>query len=250
LKVNRRFGGKCCLQLQGRGMSQARNHRESRWQPWRWRQHVPPKRRLTINGLHGVISQKIELFISLMWEPQILHMADSVEFVRKQRQVIKAGFPCSTGWGPNLCAKRSSLFLGIVVIGSRTVPASSVRTDALRLRPFERISQTLPVPSDWLTRLFDNPVVCVSRLGSTNRKPSTTHSFSTATQAPPEKLSHPMIFVSFRSLSFHIRVNNWSQHFFACLTSMRTRSSCSLVRTHDHQDSNPKFHISNKRNRV
>jgi hypothetical protein len=29
--------------------------------PSRWRRHVPPKRRLTINGLHGVISRKIEL---------------------------------------------------------------------------------------------------------------------------------------------------------------------------------------------
>jgi hypothetical protein len=30
---------------------------------WRWRRHVPPKRWLTFNGLHGVISQKIELLI-------------------------------------------------------------------------------------------------------------------------------------------------------------------------------------------
>jgi hypothetical protein len=29
--------------------------------PWRWRRHVPPKRRLTFNGLHGVISQQTEL---------------------------------------------------------------------------------------------------------------------------------------------------------------------------------------------
>jgi hypothetical protein len=31
-------------------------------QPWRWRRHVPPKRRLTFNGLHGVLSQKIQSF--------------------------------------------------------------------------------------------------------------------------------------------------------------------------------------------
>jgi hypothetical protein len=31
--------------------------------PWRWRRHIPPKRRLTSNGLHSVISQKTELFI-------------------------------------------------------------------------------------------------------------------------------------------------------------------------------------------
>jgi hypothetical protein len=29
---------------------------------WRWRRQVPPKRQLTFNGLHGVISQKIVLF--------------------------------------------------------------------------------------------------------------------------------------------------------------------------------------------
>jgi hypothetical protein len=30
----------------------------------RWRRHVPPKRRLTLNGLHGVISQKMIFFIT------------------------------------------------------------------------------------------------------------------------------------------------------------------------------------------
>jgi hypothetical protein len=34
-------------------------------QPWRWRRHVPPKRRLTFSRLHSVISQKIELFVSI-----------------------------------------------------------------------------------------------------------------------------------------------------------------------------------------
>jgi hypothetical protein len=29
--------------------------------PWRWRQYVPPKRRLRLNGLHGVISQNMSL---------------------------------------------------------------------------------------------------------------------------------------------------------------------------------------------
>jgi hypothetical protein len=32
--------------------------------PWIWRRYVPPKRRLKLNGLHGVISQKIILFIT------------------------------------------------------------------------------------------------------------------------------------------------------------------------------------------
>jgi hypothetical protein len=46
-------------------------HMLSRWflarlilRPRRWRRYVPPKRRLTFNGLHGVISQKIVLFSS------------------------------------------------------------------------------------------------------------------------------------------------------------------------------------------
>jgi hypothetical protein len=58
-------------------LSQARNHHEGvskessfsclflAWlilRPWRWRRHVPPKHRFTFNGLHGVISQKTELF--------------------------------------------------------------------------------------------------------------------------------------------------------------------------------------------
>jgi hypothetical protein len=32
--------------------------------PWRWRRYVPPKRRVQLNVLHGVISQKMILFIT------------------------------------------------------------------------------------------------------------------------------------------------------------------------------------------
>jgi hypothetical protein len=32
--------------------------------PWRWRRYVPPKRRLQLNGLHGVTSQMMILFIT------------------------------------------------------------------------------------------------------------------------------------------------------------------------------------------
>jgi hypothetical protein len=53
LSIYRRFGGTYRLHLQGRKISLAR-----------WRRHIPPKRRFTLNGLHGVISQKIELFIT------------------------------------------------------------------------------------------------------------------------------------------------------------------------------------------
>jgi hypothetical protein len=33
--------------------------------PWRWKRYVPPKRGLIFNGLHGVISKKIVLFIAV-----------------------------------------------------------------------------------------------------------------------------------------------------------------------------------------
>jgi hypothetical protein len=79
-KVKRRFGGKYRLHHQGRKISLARNQRESssshllsRWflarlilRPWRWRRYVPPKLRLTLNGLYGVISQKMVLFFIVL----------------------------------------------------------------------------------------------------------------------------------------------------------------------------------------
>jgi hypothetical protein len=57
LSVNWRFGGTYNLNLQGR-----RNKFSKK--PASKRRYVPPKRRLTLNGLHGVISQKIILFIT------------------------------------------------------------------------------------------------------------------------------------------------------------------------------------------
>jgi hypothetical protein len=57
LKVNRHFGGTYC-------------HFLSLWflawlifRPWRWRRHIPRKRRLTFNGQNGVISLNLVLFI-------------------------------------------------------------------------------------------------------------------------------------------------------------------------------------------
>jgi hypothetical protein len=64
------------IHLQGRRISRPRYqsqssafHLLSSWylawlilRPWRWRRYVPPKRRFTFNGLHGVISQKLVLF--------------------------------------------------------------------------------------------------------------------------------------------------------------------------------------------
>jgi hypothetical protein len=42
-----------------------------RW-PWRWRRHVPLKRRLTFSGLHSIISQKVELFKQKMIHLEII----------------------------------------------------------------------------------------------------------------------------------------------------------------------------------
>jgi hypothetical protein len=74
LKVNRSFGGTWRLHLRGRIINQARNQRKTgskqtflAWlifRPRRWRRHFPPERALTFNGLCGVISQKIEMFIT------------------------------------------------------------------------------------------------------------------------------------------------------------------------------------------
>jgi hypothetical protein len=63
LKVNRRFVGTCRKQISG-------CHLISRFLsqlillPWRWRRHIPPKLRLTFTVLHGIISQRIEHFIT------------------------------------------------------------------------------------------------------------------------------------------------------------------------------------------
>jgi hypothetical protein len=67
LKVGRRFRGARRLCLHVRRISRARNQLEKQvisliLRPWRWRRHAPPKRRLTFNGVHDVISQTTELF--------------------------------------------------------------------------------------------------------------------------------------------------------------------------------------------
>jgi hypothetical protein len=78
LKVNRRFGLIYRLHPKRR-KNRSRYQHEGKWQMpachilprlyfsrlirhWRWRRYVPPKRWLTSNGLHGVISQKIKRF--------------------------------------------------------------------------------------------------------------------------------------------------------------------------------------------
>jgi hypothetical protein len=88
------FGGAYRLHLQGRKISWVRNQLGSLWKvekkrrltfccachllsywylawlillPWRWRRYILPKRRLTVSWLHGVISQKIALFITYVY---------------------------------------------------------------------------------------------------------------------------------------------------------------------------------------
>jgi hypothetical protein len=73
MKLNRRFGGTYCLHLQGGRIIQARNGIKQAVRrdllvsslvypsTLKKRQYSPPKRRLTFTGLHGGISQKIEL---------------------------------------------------------------------------------------------------------------------------------------------------------------------------------------------
>jgi hypothetical protein len=80
LKVNRRFG---------------------------WRRHAPRKRRLIFNGLHGVITQKIELFIStavrssnptnstkyfyrFRTNDTILHVFSTISFFRRVHVLTKS----------------------------------------------------------------------------------------------------------------------------------------------------------------
>jgi hypothetical protein len=76
-KVNRRFGGTCLLHLHCARRNQRRNLQERNklllpapcgflalliFRPLRLRRHVPPKRRLSFNGLHGVMSKKLKRF--------------------------------------------------------------------------------------------------------------------------------------------------------------------------------------------
>jgi hypothetical protein len=72
LKVNWSFGGTWRLNLQGRKNKASSAYRLLSCRllvllilrPWRRMRPVLPKRRLTVNGLHGVTAQKIELFIT------------------------------------------------------------------------------------------------------------------------------------------------------------------------------------------
>jgi hypothetical protein len=70
-KVNRRFGG-TSLPFAGQKKKPSKYcHLFSHggflglfFRPWRWRRCTPSKRRFTFNGLHGIVSHKIVLFIN------------------------------------------------------------------------------------------------------------------------------------------------------------------------------------------
>jgi hypothetical protein len=63
LKVNRRFGGTYYLHLQVEKWAEQDTRVKAGGKKRIKRRYVPRKRRLTFNGLHGVLSQKILLFI-------------------------------------------------------------------------------------------------------------------------------------------------------------------------------------------
>jgi hypothetical protein len=69
LKVNQRSGKTSRLYLQGWIVTHAKNQNEAEgskqsWNLCIWSRHLPLKRSLTSNAIHGVISQKAELFIT------------------------------------------------------------------------------------------------------------------------------------------------------------------------------------------
>jgi hypothetical protein len=65
--MNRRFRGTCRLHLQGRRNNANEKkcktdaNRQTTLLPWRWRRHVPPKRRFILNP-HGATSQNTAFF--------------------------------------------------------------------------------------------------------------------------------------------------------------------------------------------
>jgi hypothetical protein len=61
--------------------------------PWKWRRHVPTKRRLTFSGPHGVIYQKTELFLTQSCLSKIVGMQD----LRNSRQGLRR-FLSSVMW--------------------------------------------------------------------------------------------------------------------------------------------------------
>jgi hypothetical protein len=106
LSVNRRFGRKYRLHLQGRKNKFNKKPACKQvlnvfFRPWIWRRYFPLKRRLTPNGLHCVISQKMVLFITTGVETSNPKYQDFVIMLLKNqlnRLVGKGTCLCSEGW--------------------------------------------------------------------------------------------------------------------------------------------------------
>jgi hypothetical protein len=67
---------------------------------WRWRRHVPPKRWLTFNGLHGVISQKIDSSRLRLTNPETCGIHHYLLLVRvcNNAQSISSVYPAVKLW--------------------------------------------------------------------------------------------------------------------------------------------------------
>jgi hypothetical protein len=82
--------------------------------PWRWRRYVPPKRRLTLNGLHGVIFQKKALFIVTAvrtsnptltkYDLNVTQSKQPLHSDRLRQKLYPTGLPCTT-WDRNLLSR-------------------------------------------------------------------------------------------------------------------------------------------------
>jgi hypothetical protein len=115
LKVNRRFGRTCSHQLQDWRISPARTSQArllpaSYWflfRPWRWRRHVPPKSQLNFNGLYGVVTHNIELFLVLSSACISSFLGFPKEF-SKSSSHLKLGLPTFLLFSSSI----SQIFLG------------------------------------------------------------------------------------------------------------------------------------------
>jgi hypothetical protein len=61
--------------------------------PWKWRRYVPRRRRLTLNGLHGLISQKMMLFENYL----LKNVANLLNTLLYSLELISLGARWQTG---------------------------------------------------------------------------------------------------------------------------------------------------------
>jgi hypothetical protein len=127
LRCNQRFEGTYRLHLQGRRKYFSKNHLLTCWfllkfflRPWRWRRYVPPKRRLHLNRLHGVTSEKMILFITTAVKtsnPTKLSISYTVPslfiFHRNRRRGQDSSVSIGTSLEPGWPRNRASISEGI-----------------------------------------------------------------------------------------------------------------------------------------